>query len=142
LELELVGRLAPGLSALAGYAWTETEITRDTLGSAGRELPNAPHHKASAWVRYRFAPDVARGVMVAAGVVHVSKRFTNRDNAVVAPGYTRVDASASWEVMGPRVTLGVVCENLTDLRYVRSGSAGVLFAGPPRRLAIQMTTAF
>jgi iron complex outermembrane receptor protein len=140
VELEVVGRIAPGLTTLSGYAWTETEIVRDALGAAGRELPNAPRHKGNLWLRYRFAPAAARGLMVAAGVVHVSDRFTNRDNVVIAPGYTRFDATASWELLGPRLTLGVVAENLTDLRYVRSGAGGVLFAGPPRRLAVQVTT--
>jgi iron complex outermembrane receptor protein len=142
LELELIGGIAPGVTARAGYAFTTTEITRDALGSVGRELPNAPRHKANLWVRYRIAPAASHGVMLAGGVVHEGKRFTNRDNVVVAPAYTRVDASASWEVKGPHLTLGVVVENLANLRYARSGAGGVLFAGPPRRLAAQVTTAF
>jgi len=33
--------------------------------------------------------------------------------------------------------------NLTDLRYVTSGSAGgALYAGQPRRTAVQLTTPF
>ncbi len=131
LEPEVVGRVAAGLTTRAGYAWTRTEITRDALGASGRELPNAPRHKANLWVRYRFAPDAVRGLMVAAGVVHESERFTNRDNVVTAPGYTRFDASSWWELPGRRLALGVVAENLTDLRYVRSGAGGVFFAGPP-----------
>ena len=142
IELEAVGGIAPGLTTRAGYAWTRTEITRDALGGAGRELPNAPRHKANVWVRYRFAVDAVRGLMVAAGAVYESERFTNRDNVVTAPAYTRFDASSSWEFPGRRITLGVVAENLTDLRYVRSGAGGVFFAGPPRRLAIQMTSSF
>jgi iron complex outermembrane receptor protein len=142
LELETVGRLAPGLTARAGYAWTETAITRDALAVSGRELPNAPRHKANVWIRYRFPPSIVRGLMVAAGVVHESERFTNRDNAVIAPAYTRFDASSSWELAGRRLTLGIVAENLTDRRYVRSGAGAVLFAGSPRRLALQMISSF
>lgn len=142
LELEAVGMIAPGLTARTGYAWTRTEITRDALGAIGRELPNAPRHKANLWVRYRFAPNTVRGLMVAAGIVYESDRFTNRDNVIVAPAYTRFDASSSWELPGRRLTLGVALENLADLRYVRSGAAGVLFAGPPRRLAIQLMSSF
>lgn len=140
LEFEVRRVVAPGLTARAGYAWTRTEITQDALGGAGRELPNAPRHKASAWLRYRFPSNASRAAMVAAGVVHVSDRFTNRDNVVVAPGYTRVDATASWELAGPRLTLGIVAENLANIRYVRSGAGGVFFAGPPRRLALQLTS--
>lgn len=142
LELEAVGGIAPGLTTRAGYAWTRTEITRDALGSIGRELPNAPRHKASLWMRYRFASGAARGLMVAGGVVYEGERFTARDNVITAPAYTRFDASSSWPLPGRRLTLGIVAENLTDLRYVRSGAGGVFFAGPPRRLAVQMTSSF
>jgi iron complex outermembrane receptor protein len=134
--------IAPGLTARAGYAWTGTEITQDAVGTPGRELPNAPRHKANLWMRYRFGSGTLRGLMVAGGVVHVSERFTARDNVVVAPSYTRADASASWDVAGPRLTLGGVVTNLTDVRYVTSGAGAVFFAGPARRVAIEMTTAF
>ncbi len=142
LELEFVGRIAPGLSIRAGYAYTRTEITRDTLGATGRELPNAPRHNASTWLRYRTQTGGMRGVMLAAGVVHVSDRLTNRDNVVVAPAYTRLDASMSWEPGGSRLGVRISAENLTDLRYVRSGAGGVLFAGPSRRIAAQITSSF
>jgi outer membrane receptor protein involved in Fe transport len=79
---------------------------------------------------------------VASGIVHVSDRFTGRDNVVIAPTYTRVDAAASYELAGPRLALGFTAANLTNRRYVTSGAGGVLFAGPPRRIAIQLTSAF
>jgi iron complex outermembrane receptor protein len=142
LELEAVGMLAPGLTTRTGYAWTQTEITRDSLGATGRELPNAPRHKANLWMRYRFAQGAVSGLMLAGGMVYESNRFTNRDNVVTAPAYTRFDASTSWPLPGRRLTLGMVAENLTNLRYVRSGAGGVLFAGPPRRLAVQMSSSF
>ena len=142
VELEAIGAVARGLTTRAGYAWTRTEITQDALGATGRELPNAPHHKAHLWLRYRFESAALRGLMVAAGVVHESERFTNRDNVVTAPAYTRLDASSSWPLPGRRLTLGLVVENLTDLRYVRSGAGGVFFAGPPRRIAVQLASSF
>jgi iron complex outermembrane receptor protein len=142
LELEAVGRIAPGLTTRAGYAWTGTEITRDDLPSLGRALPNAPRHKTNLWLRYRFAQNAARGLMVSGGVVYESERFTNRDNVIVAPAYTRFDASSSCELAGRRLMLGVVAQNLTNLRYVTSGAGSVFFAGPPRRVAVQLTSSF
>ena len=79
---------------------------------------------------------------IAGGVVHVSDRFTGGDNVVVAPVYTRADATAFYEIAGPRLTLGLSAQNLTNRRYVTSGAGRVFFAGPPRRLALQMTSAF
>jgi hypothetical protein len=68
--------------------------------------------------------------------------FTNRDKVVTAPAYTRFDASASRPLPGRRLTPSMVAENLTNLRYVRSGAGGVLFAGPPRRLAVLMSSSY
>lgn len=80
--------------------------------------------------------------MISAGVVHVSDRFTARDNEVVAPAYTRMDGSVSYELAGPRLVVGLVAQNLTNRRYVTSGSGTVFFAGAPRRLAVQLGSAF
>jgi iron complex outermembrane receptor protein len=142
IEVETVGRLVAGLSVRGGYAWTITEITQDSGGVVGRDLPNAPRHKAELWMRYRFARDASRGLMIAAGLVHVSNRFSARDNVIVVPYYTRYDASASYPLAGSRLGVGVVAQNLTNLRYVTSGSGAGYFAGPSRRLAIQVTSAF
>jgi iron complex outermembrane receptor protein len=141
LELELVGLVAPGLTARAGYAFTDTTITRDALGGLGRELPNAPPHTAHVWLRYRLTEGILSGLMVAGGAVYSSDRFTSRDNLVVAPAYTRFDFTCSKALAGPRLAIGLVAENLTDRRYVRSGANRVLFAAPPRRIALQFSSA-
>jgi outer membrane receptor protein involved in Fe transport len=93
-------------------------------------------------MRYRVPEGALKSVMFAGGVVHVSHRFTARDNMVVAPAYTRVDGSASYEFRGARFTIGLVAQNLTNRRYVTSGAGAVFYAGPPRRLAVQLTSAF
>jgi outer membrane receptor protein involved in Fe transport len=142
LEVEVVGGVGRGLALRGGYAWTTTDITLDTSGFVGRELPNAPRHKAELWMRYRFPQNVVSGLLVAGGVVHVSERFTARDNLVVTPAFTRLDASTSYELAGPRLTLGLVAQNLTNRHYVTSGAGAVFFAGPLRRIAVQLTSAF
>ena len=107
LELEAVGSVTRGLGLRGGYAWTSTEITRDPAGFAGRDLPNAPPHKAELWMRYRVPEGPLTRLMVAGGVVHVADRFAARDNVVVVPGYTRLDGSASYELPGSRFTIGL-----------------------------------
>lgn len=142
LELEVVGSVTRGLGLRGGYAWTSAEITRDPSGFAGRDLPNAPPHKAELWMRYRIPEGRLHKLLIAGGVVHVSDRFTARDNVIVIPAYTRVDGSAAYELAGSRFTLGLVAQNLTNRRYVTSGAGAVFFAGPPRRIAAQLTSVF
>jgi iron complex outermembrane receptor protein len=131
-----------GLELLAGYAFCDAEITDDLAGFEGLALPNAPRHKANAWVRYRFPDNRLRRLMLSAGVVHVGDRFATRDNAVRIPAYTRVDLTASVDLLGPRLVLGLVAQNVGDARYVTSGTRAAFFAGPPRRLAASLATAF
>jgi outer membrane receptor protein involved in Fe transport len=65
-----------------------------------------------------------------------------RNNLIVAPSYTRVDLASFAELVGPRLAIGVVAENVANTRYVTSGAGAVLFAGRPRRIALQLTSAF
>jgi outer membrane receptor protein involved in Fe transport len=142
MEIELVGSLAPGLGVRAGYAFLRTEITRDVTGFAGNELPNAPTHKFNLWMRYRFPSGVLQRLTIAGGVVNVADRYTDRTNAVLLPAYTRLDLTARYDIAGPRLTLGLNAFNLTDTRYVTSGAGRVLWAGPPRRIALELGSAF
>lgn len=112
----------------------------DESGFAGNALPNAPQHKVDVWTRYCLPRRLSR-MALAGGVVYVSERFTARDNRVRVPAYTRLDANALVELLRSRLELALVAENLTDARYVTSGT-GVLFAGPPRRLAATLATRF
>lgn len=141
-ETELTGRMVGGLGLSAGYAWTRTEIVRDASGFVGRALPNAPRHKAHVWLRYQFTDGATRGVMLATGIVGVSDRFVARNNAVIAPAYTRWDASGTYDLPSAPLRIGLVVQNLTNVRYVTSGAGAVLYAGAPRRVAVQLTTRF
>ncbi len=64
--------------------------------------------------------------MLATGVVHVSDRFLAADNVVIAPAYTRLDVSGSYELAGPRLKLGAAVQNVANTRYVTSGAGGAL----------------
>jgi iron complex outermembrane receptor protein len=142
IELELTGRVAAGLFVQAGYAWTDTEVTRSDDGTLGRELPNAPNHLASVWTRYRLREGLLGGLMLSGGVVYVSDRFVAADNVNIAPAYTRLDLSGSYELRGPRLRIGVAASNVTNARYAMSGAGRQLFAGAPRRIAVQLTSWF
>ena len=94
-KLDSTGVWRAGSGVDAGYAWTRTEITRDVAGSVGRELPNAPRHKANVWVRYRFPEGRLKHVMLATGLLHVSNRFIAGDNVTVAAASAGLDVSGS-----------------------------------------------
>lgn len=142
LEAELNGQLAPGLAVQAAYAWVRSEITRAVTPIEGNELPNAPHHNASVWTRYRLTSGPLSGTMVAAGVVYVSDRFLAGNNITIAPAYTRLDISGSYDLPRSRWKILIAIPNATNVRYTTSGTGQALFAGAPRRLVLQLATAF
>jgi iron complex outermembrane receptor protein len=142
LELEATGSLTRQLGVYGGYAWCDADITRDSLGFVGRTLPNAPHHKANVWLRYAFGGGMLSRFAVSGGLVYVGDRFTASDNVTIAAAYTRADATAAYAVRGSRLLLRLVAQNLGDVRYVTSGAGQALFAGPPRRIAVQLSSAF
>jgi iron complex outermembrane receptor protein len=142
LELEATGSLTRQLGVYGGYAWCDADITRDSLGFVGRTLPNAPHHKANVWLRYAFGRGPLNRLTVSGGVVHVGDRFTASDNTTIAAAYTRADATAAYALRDSRLTLRLVAQNLADVHYVTSGAGQALFAGPPRRIALELSSAF
>ena len=80
--------------------------------------------------------------MLAGGVVAVASQYTARNNLTVLPSYTRFDASTSYELAGPRLTLALIAQNLPNERYATSGTATTFIAAPLRRVALQLTSVF
>jgi catecholate siderophore receptor len=79
----------------AGYAFQEAEITQTTSAApAGREVPLVPRHQFSLWNRY----DVTGRLGLGLGILARSKSFASISNAVVLPGYGRVDAAVFYEI--------------------------------------------
>jgi outer membrane receptor protein involved in Fe transport len=110
----------------------------DLEGFAGNALPNAPEHKAELWLHYRVPGGTLDRLSGGLGIVTVSDRFTARDNVAIAAGYTRLDASASYAFGPRRPSVSLVVQNLANARYVTSGSGQILWAGAPRRVAIEI----
>jgi outer membrane receptor protein involved in Fe transport len=138
VELEAIGRVAPGFGLRGGYAWTSTEVVSDLAGFVGNALPNAPEHKGELWLHYRVPGGTLDRLSGGFGIVAVSDRYTARDNIAIAPGYTRIDTSASYTFGPRRPSVTLVVQNLTNTRYVTSGSGLTLWAGAPRRVAIEV----
>jgi iron complex outermembrane receptor protein len=142
VEIEAVGRLAPGLGVRAGYAWMDTEVVSDLAGFVGNELPNAPPNKAELWLHYRVTDGMLNRLSGGFGLVYVADRFTGRDNVNIVPDYTRLDATASYDFGPHRPSLELVIQNLGNVRYAMSGNGVGLIAGAPRRIALQLRYLF
>lgn len=119
IELEAQARLTPRLSLLAGYTFSDMEVT------AGQYEGNAPYlaprHKASLWLSY--AMDA--GLTLGGGVRHTSSLWADSDNTAKVAGVTVADVSLRYDLArlnpsmkGASVQLNV--NNLFDKKYVAS----------------------
>jgi catecholate siderophore receptor len=94
-------------------ALQKAQITRTTAAAPeGREVASVPHFTASLWGRYDFSDRLGVGL----GLYHQSKYFGSISNAVVIPGFTRLDAAAYIGVTR-QVALQLNVENLLDKEY-------------------------
>ncbi len=113
LELGLERSISDRWQVSAGYSWQDAEIARTTTAApAGRTLPLVPKHSFSLWTRYQVNKALGLGL----GAISRSQSFASISNAVMLPGYTRVDAAAFLRLTR-NVQAQLNVENLFDEDY-------------------------
>ena len=75
-------------------------------------MPLVPRHSFSLWNRY----DLTESVGVGLGVIARSKSYATISNAVILPGYTRVDAALYYRLAGG-IEAQLNAENLFGAHY-------------------------
>ena len=123
IELDIAGQITDELSLIGHYAYTDADVIKDNAGLQGNQLPMAPKHAGSAWLRY----DVKRiqqlnGLSFGIGVFAVGKRDGDIQNTFKLPGYARLDAYAAYRMkLGQtRLTAQINARNILDERYSES----------------------
>ena len=122
---------------VGGYAVQRAVITGTTTAArAGATVPLVPHHTLSLWNRYQ----VARALGVGLGVVHRADMYAAIDNAVVLPGFTRLDAGV-FATLHRAVRAQLNVENLLDTRYYGTSQGNNnIMPGAPRTVRLSLTT--
>jgi catecholate siderophore receptor len=96
----------------------------------GNKFPGTPNKSASVWTSYTVLP----GLTVGGGLNYSGKVFGNINNTKYVPGYTRLDAMASYEV-SKHIALQLNVQNLTDKFYFDRTSSGHYAGVAPGRSA-------
>lgn len=112
-ELEARAEFDNGLSLIAGYAYTNAEVTKSNNGNQGNEPGAVPEHSASLWADYRFGGALSN-LNVGAGARYIGSSF-DLSNTVRVPDYTVYDALVGYWLNDWRLALNV--QNLTDEDY-------------------------
>jgi len=125
LEVDVAGQLSKNWSAIASYAYIDAKTTEDPL-YAGNRLWNVARQTASLSAVYDFG-QVFGGegrLRMGAGAHYVGKRAGDSANSFVLPGYTTVDAFATYDtrLYGKKVKFQLNVKNLFDKTYYPSAA--------------------
>ncbi|WP_269746873.1 TonB-dependent siderophore receptor [Oceanibaculum pacificum] len=128
LELEGKAQLTGGLSLIASYAYTDSEITSANanasgINTQGNRLAFVPEHQAGAWLDYEMPAGALHGLGFGAGARYIGQTYGDNTNNYDVPGYTLVDAGIRYNLSllkpslkGMQLALDV--SNLFDKEYV------------------------
>ncbi|SOC54101.1 iron complex outermembrane recepter protein [Chromohalobacter canadensis] len=141
VELSLTGALTDRLSLLASYAYTDTEVLKDTGGTEGNRLPNAARHAASLYLAHDLNLTPGQGDWrVGGGIRYVGEREGDDENSFTLDDYTVADAFIAWDThwLGDDTHLQLNVKNLFDTTYYpSSGGSTRVVVGDPREISLQ-----
>jgi iron complex outermembrane recepter protein len=115
VEIDLAGEILPGWNIIAGYAYTDAQITDDRRFKVGNRLINTPQHSFSIWTTYELQKGSLKGLGAGIGLYAQGKRPGDLDNTFNLPSYWRTDAALFYR--RDRLRLGVNVQNLFGINY-------------------------
>ncbi|MCC5601445.1 TonB-dependent receptor [Nostoc sp. CHAB 5714] len=122
IELSLSGEILPGWNIIAGYAYTDARITKDTTFEVGSRLQNAADHAFNVWTTYEIQKGDLQGLGFGLGLFFVGDRAGDLPNTYDIPSYLRTDASIFYN--RDRFRIGLNFKNLFDVEYFELGYFG------------------
>ena len=130
IELDVSGEIMPGWNVIAGYAYTDAEITEDNTEIEGNKLSNIPENSINFWTTYKIGQGSLSGLGFGLGFFILGDRPGDAANTFELPGYTRTDAAIFYERDKFRTALNF--KNLFDNDYfVSSQSRNSVFPSDP-----------
>lgn len=146
VELTVSGQLTDQLSLLGAYAYTDTEVLKDTEGTEGNRLTNAARHTASLYLAHDLNTGPEMGNWrLGGGVRYVGEREGDADNSFQLDAYTVADAFIGWDTpwLGDNLHLQLNAKNLFDTTYYpSSGGSTRVVVGDPLEVSLQASVKF
>jgi iron complex outermembrane recepter protein len=135
VELTVQGEILPGWNIIAGYAYTEAQLTEDNTLPEGNRLALVPENAVNLWTTYEIQSGDFQGLGVGLGLFFVGERQANLANEFQLPSYLRTDAAIFYNRDRFRAALNF--NNLFDITYFENfNGRGVSYGAP---FAIQGT---
>ena len=129
-ELSISGEIIPGWNIIAGYAYTNAEITQDNTFTVGNRLNNVPENAFNLWTSYEIQRGTLQGFGLGLGFFYVAERQGDLDNSFQLPSYLRTDAAIFYK--RDRFRTAVNFRNLFNVDYFESTSGlSQVYPGAP-----------
>lgn len=123
LELDIRGEILQGLNLTVNYAYTDSEISKDTDESVvGNATPGSTKHINNAWLSYRLPGEMFGGVGISLGYqwqIERSSWYVFDGSEYALPDYFRMDGAVSWQ--NENLSMALNINNILD-QYLYSGS--------------------
>lgn len=144
IEFDVAAQLTTGWNVIAGYAYTDAEVTKDNDPTlVTKRLANVPYNKLTLWSTYYVREGALKGFGLGGGIFAYDNRNASIfGNQTEIPGYVRADAAVYYNHTlrpgnwwgGKTVRVAVNMRNLLDQRYVATAYNGSsqFFFGEPR----------
>lgn len=139
VEFDANLRIGQQITLTGVYAYTDTEITRDTrAGFVGSALSNIPRHSGAVHAHWRSAKAGPGAVGVGGGLVYVGKRPGDDVNSGFAlPDYVTARLNLSYQATR-KLSLHLDAENLLDAYYLESSYSNAwITPGAPRTIMVR-----
>lgn len=117
LDINIAGSLTPEWRVIAGYAFIDAEVTKDSTIPVGASLQNIPRHNFALWNVYEFRSGAMKGFGFGAGVSAMDARSgTGSGDNFTLPGFAKVDLLGFYKLTdSAKLSLNVY--NLFDTEY-------------------------
>ena len=136
-EAQLKGLVTNRWFVSAGYSYLDGEQVNRS-GKTGLRPRELPENMFSIWNSFRVTDRIGLGL----GLTYQDESFINNGNSAVLPSYTRLDASAYYDV-SDKLRLQVNVENLTDeLYFPNSHSTHQATVGTPLNARLTISGRF
>jgi len=125
VEVDINGELAKGLNLVANYAYSSSEITKESPNVAtktvGNVTPNTNAHTTNAWLSYRFSKGALNGFGVNGGIQWLADRYVGTTTTPNMPNYFRADAGLSFQKN--KFGISMLVNNLLDNRKLLTAAS-------------------
>ena len=153
IELDINGKVTDNVKISTNYAYTNTEITKDSGGAVdyltgnvvnleGKELSNVPKHSGGVLAMWEDSLSSSSSYGIGSGISYVGKREGNYINSFTLPDYTTVKLVSYWKA-DKNLTYKFNIDNLFDKEYIVSSyDRSWLTPGDPRNFTLSMNYKF